>query len=1471
MFKSLLRTIPLLSGNIKINCYVDNFEQNKKDKDKFYAFIKHADLSPLQNSLLNQRIKLSLLDGSWEYDISKYYHYYNSAFYNKNYSFNKSDYQILDLFSSNQISSRNKDYEFGCKRVSYSQTGYQFNFFAPIWCDNFDSLPDYFRIAITFSNGINKYIYIPIKEYYDENYLRNYLKKYLNKIDSNVIFGNQTDNQGVYYGIDVKRGGFVSIIDNVFTRIYNMQMTQNNFDNTICEGFARNNLVIRQVLPLSFSFNIEDIMTKQEKFYFMNEHVKISGSYIKSNLTLRFYDFNTNYYSYKFKYKTFDKQLKEFVFDKSSNVCESSYPALQEKRYIGYKYSNKLTPIYNRWKLKCTPDDYPYITNINYAFNKENSHIYGDYPIFLNYAKITNDNFDGNNFNIDYDDDEYINILNNNISTWFSLYNKNIFFRKNEWSNIINNKTYYNGILYDFNNLFNDIDTDLSFDKFGVFIEPTLNMYNDSLKKIAKNILSDSFSEKYNICINKTIKGIYDGNDNYITVPLYQLNNDKYNCYIDNDSIIYNNDDYDGYETYIEYDKYLDNNRYYDYKEIYDDLPDIQDIQKILNNKIIEGYYKLPLNYVENIYAVTSGINDTNNELVFIFRDFATNSKVKLYYSIDNSTKIPLTKNNAISIFNDDFYEKYHNNEIAFYIIKSFITEYDIYNAYEELYTSNKAHEILNKLYKDVLISAKTFNYIHKDTLNNFAVYEYFEDELFNCKSSLNRNKDNCIWISSYNLSNLPGIKDEMDNLISKEFYAKFLNIDNIKEYISYISANNDNVNICDYIYLRQRLTTYNDKTYCFDFYDTYTQLSKIVNYNNIYDLLDEISYNDKKQCFKLHYNKKYTFKQNVEIEDKNIDNSIDVDLYFYETFYVLNDKIYNFMRNNDYEMYLYKLNNDTSTIYDNIIYTYSKSDGYGTWYDLKVNKDNLYDIYSSSLYPLFYSVYTSEKDKSFINDMFGEISEENNTINTIYIKQYNYNCFDDTKNEYVAYRYIYGSMQNLFMTLNIAYNLGFAPKCFNEKMTFDYIKNVLLEPLNNDIYDVNNNELYNTSLTNYNLDELLSDYFNNLNKYTENELLELENEIIECTRNILLNYPEKYEDVNLRKRFFELNIDELVDESNNKILYKSRKNIEIRFINDSYDNPVNNLYNTYKLNMYTQNNVNYLYYRINVIYDNTSYSFNIIDKNNILQNIISIDNEEIQSYNINGKNYNKFYKIYPYLKTNIFLNYFLTSKNIIKPNSYNINLYYYPVIIDNGSSNKSYLYSGIFYDENETDKNVFNIYYDKNINKVLNLNRYINDIEPLIEEINEDGVLNNVFELKYKTSLSTFNENNIFNYSLNIYKYGGIRLYKNLDNMSEYNIIDEYEYKHFNDNKMYNLEKEILIKFDETFTYEELLELQLEKNILLHFGKYLNKSDFYIFNDNQILFLYNRYKLNILSNSVKLNKQKSKKLYTLAYKFTLY
>ena len=1468
MFKSLLRTIPSLSGNVKINCYVENFEQDKTDKDKFYGFIKNADLSPLQNLLLNQRVKLSLLDGSWEYDISKYYHYYNNTFYNKNYSFNRSDYQILDLFANNQISSRNKDYEFGCKRVSYSQTGYQFNFFAPIWCDNFDSLPDYFRIIITFSNKMEKYINIPIKEYYNQNYLRNYLKRYLNKIDSNVIFGNQVNNQGTYYGIDVKNGGIVSIIDNIFSRIYNIQMTQNNFDNIICVGVVRNNLIIRQVLPLSFSFNIEDIMSNQEKYYFMNEDVKITGSYVKTNTPLKFYDFNINYYTYKFKYKIFNKKLKEFVNNTSSNICESSYPALEEKRYIGYKYSNKLTPTYNRWKLKCTSDKYPYITNINYAFNKKNTYIYGDYPIFLKYAKINN--FDGSNFYIDYNDEEYINILNNNISTWFTLYN-NIINMSNtsllaSWSDIIDNKTYYNGILYDFNNLYNDIDDKtLNFNKFGVFIEPELNVDNNSSKKIAKNILShDSVEKKNNICINKTINisvkdDIEDENKINLPVPIYQLNNLNYNSCIDNDFIMYNGNEYDGYETYIEYADYLDNNRYYDYNEIYNYINKKDNIPNILRNKIIYGYYKLPLNYVENIYA----LDKENDKYTFIFSDFIAQNILTMYYSFNNSEKKRI---NDDSFFNYNFYDSNKNEEIAIYINKKFITIYDIYKAYSECYNDETiAIKEIKKLIEEFK-HVKTYNYICSKKLKNFTIYNYFEDELYNSNSFLDRNKDNCIWISSYNLSNLIGFsKNELNNLISKQTFAKFLDIDNIKEYISCILNKDNNTNICDFIYLRQRVTLYDNNDIVY--YDTFTKLSEIINYIDIYELLESLKYNSEKQCFTLYHQKTFKLGSHLNIIENNVNsNYIDVDLYFYDTFYVLNDKIYNYIQENNYQIYIYTLNNDVSKIYDNILYTYKSNANtvFYTWYELSINTNELYDIYSSSLKPLFYSTYTSNKDAYLLTEMFG--NNKNKEINTIYVKQYNYNIFDDTKDEYIAYRYVYEIMQNLFIDLYIANNLGLIPECFNEKLTFDYIIDILLKP-----DEQNYQILYNKDLTNNELELLLDNYFNNEKKISDDEKSEKEDEITNCVKEILLTYPKTYKDANLRKRFFELNDNYLTDSSNNKLIYKSRKNIEVQFINDIDNNKIKNMFDSYKLNLYQYNNTNYLYYHIKIIYDNTSYSFNINDKNNILQHINTINNESIETYNIKNVNYNQFYKIYPYLKHNIFLTYYLTSKNIIKPYNYNINLYYYPVVIDNGSTNKSNLYSGIFYDEDENNKNVYDIYYNKSSKKTLNLNRYINDIEPLIEEINDNGLLNDIFELKYKTTLFTFGEKNIFKNTINIFRYDGIRVYDDVNNKDVYSKTNEIEYKHFNDNKLYNLEKEIIINFNETFTYEELLNLQNENIIIKHFGNYLNKSNFYVFDNNQILFLYNRYKLNILSNSVKLNKQKSEKLYTLAYKFTLY
>ena len=233
MFKSLLRTIPTMSGNFKINC---SLTDNKRiDKENFESYIRVADISPLQNILLNRNIKISLINGSYEYDVCKYFKYYSNKFYSDNYSFDKSDYQTLDLFLDNRLESRNKDYEFGCKRLPFSQTGYQMNFYAPIWCDNINDLPDYFTINLKVGN-IEKNIKIYIGKYHIKNYLKVYLEKYINKIDNKVITLNNGSKSAVYYGIDVNKGGInafndfsISFREHLISQLFDPEFSENDY------------------------------------------------------------------------------------------------------------------------------------------------------------------------------------------------------------------------------------------------------------------------------------------------------------------------------------------------------------------------------------------------------------------------------------------------------------------------------------------------------------------------------------------------------------------------------------------------------------------------------------------------------------------------------------------------------------------------------------------------------------------------------------------------------------------------------------------------------------------------------------------------------------------------------------------------------------------------------------------------------------------------------------------------------------------------------------------------------------------------------------------------------------------------------------------------------------------------------------------------------------------------------------------
>ena len=71
MFKSLLRTLPSLSGNFTIACKLN--EIKKDDNENYHTYVRVADLMPLQNNIYKNSIELNLLNGKYEHDIKKYF------------------------------------------------------------------------------------------------------------------------------------------------------------------------------------------------------------------------------------------------------------------------------------------------------------------------------------------------------------------------------------------------------------------------------------------------------------------------------------------------------------------------------------------------------------------------------------------------------------------------------------------------------------------------------------------------------------------------------------------------------------------------------------------------------------------------------------------------------------------------------------------------------------------------------------------------------------------------------------------------------------------------------------------------------------------------------------------------------------------------------------------------------------------------------------------------------------------------------------------------------------------------------------------------------------------------------------------------------------------------------------------------------------------------------------------------------
>lgn len=445
MFKPLLKTIPSLSGNMKLVCNLEGYNINPENTFVYDCDVNKAYLTSISSNLYDKNIPINLKNNSFEYDVKKFYLYYADVFYKTNFNYSKINIPVID-FSSN-INNSNLDFKYGCKRVSYSKSGNQFAFFAPIYIEGLDDLKGkYFIIKCVFNKvyQLTKYIKIKLSNINENNKLADYLCRYAEKIDDKVIYCSDS-YKNIYYGIDLKHGGFIKVEDNISSNLYNKYFTINDFDATLNNGFKRNYMMMKQIIPLSFYFDPNDLLYDFEKNIYNNAEVIISGRWYNEDEEIPFYDFSDDYSIYEEDiYNLYYDNVFKYITT-GYNIMDLKYPACNEASSENYKYVNTVAKNYNRWKLKYSNDLYPYIINNNYAFsfNQNSLYTYKEFPIMYSpikaYAKLVSNTeynmlFDYNDI---YGKDGYTII--NNRKKYFELYNNN--FCGNFFDIFVYNKT----------------------------------------------------------------------------------------------------------------------------------------------------------------------------------------------------------------------------------------------------------------------------------------------------------------------------------------------------------------------------------------------------------------------------------------------------------------------------------------------------------------------------------------------------------------------------------------------------------------------------------------------------------------------------------------------------------------------------------------------------------------------------------------------------------------------------------------------------------------------------------------------------------------------------------------------------------------------------------------------------------------------------------------------------------------------
>lgn len=1574
MIKPLLRVIPNLSGNVKLACNLFDFNKVKLGENIVYeANVRYAKLLPLSSQIFQKKIDAGLLGSCWSFDLKKFYDTYSDIFYKSCFEFSKDSLLQLDTSKTQYV--RNTDMEYGVKRISFIKSGSQFSMFAPFYIDDVKDIPSYFLLNIRLSNGaydITKSIKINIASNGESkyNYLYRYLKKYVEQIDDNVLFCQPDNNQGIYYGIDVRNGGFVKAIDNTIGNVYNVQNTIHNVDSLVTRGFERNKIAMKQIIPLAFYFNINDIMTPQELHRYKNQKVSFSGAYYtENNKKLPFYDFSIDYDEFSQQVLKMHPEYGMLTYQNGEikNIMDVGFPSLNEACYINYQFANKLSADFCRWKLKYSDDDHPYIMNMSWAFSKNanSNYRYGEFPVNLhqlegvcNYIKNVDNNeyqynllfpfSDAKEFYDEYNQkisQEFELIMNQFCLHWFNTIPRvddSIFANTEIWKDTKDDCVYYNGILYDLKNLYNTKENPEKVDKFAMLVNPDADILTTSklseLKFSELTISRQSIASITNSYINDSVFDMFYGgygDTNYLyTNEIY--NPDKAIREEISLNEIFTYDDSNG--NFVDITElgldYYDLNKYYDYEKNKEKLAKLENaisyvntayisqdknniyganyraaymlssyytfydnVKDIIDSAYIFGYLNIPV-YKSKMLAYDSTYNTTTaNSYILNVPEFGdthtTYDKLRQYLSSNLYYRCFDDFNN---VFNPSFFTyKGQNDIIQYSYLLAGKPEY-----INTLYGNNwyVTHGFLKASYISYLESelknedfAYTYLYSYIEECRNYDIghlgYSYWNYDDINNPNNYDENGDvtNSYAYSCYLYKKCKDYKKKIADYITS-YNTNKLDFNFGKEFeFMPISSNNGEIYAID---------TFKERTeYTSQFYGDNIPVNKvnqdmdvlwadIYNLQNIFEKFDEnhrdlvLDENNSREFYVRFLNKDHIYYYYIELfKDQNRN----------EISYMLQDSSDSTVKNviaTDYG----ENGVPICVEYAGDFSEWLTEDWYKTIY--KKKKVWIYDPNYSN-HPVVRLVYESIGEQTDFTDWFKTIkydSDKDIFYTEIELQKEN----EETENEETIIEKEYFELvfkRTMYRVNKILWDITDIENTENDNYRDIYFYRIQ-QPYEYDskysdimkikfISDVNNTIANNEKME---PDTCLIPMFDDIFNQSESEAQIVAhyrlNNITTCNiigddlsdidADTLVNYRYNKRDKKI--------MIEISDEEKEK--YNITKTWKL------YDNTYNEFINKYNDLGYADSNFNtyvdpktgikYGFYIIRSKFNNTSNSFKLtgifnheplynLRYLNIINgvNLTEMTKEEQQDYIATiYKQLSPFIDLKP-------LNMLNSVNTIIYPKNYSINLRY-----------SQYL-NNVINGSNEVDIKKHNT-----ILKKLYLSRYMHNMTPLITETTQ---IHNEYKLKLKNVKSSILDTSRYN------SIGDSPIYKedSFINVNEplkvygvstdkevkayNNIVQEYtplEFKHFNCSRMVNLEENIIVVSNKKYRYKELLDAQSKQITLNIFKNYINRGHINQFNDDEILFLINKYKIEYDSTPVGLTLDKSEKLYTLKYVFTL-